>query len=157
MSKVSVYRVTWTSVGTDKVLEWISEWTREALKYANGELGPEDLLKGFEEGRVQVWVVFEDERMVGVATTQVVDFPRIAVLRVVTLQGKNLNLWMRALLEVLEAFCREQGLNRIEVVGRRGWVRKLAELGFREVYSIVIKEVGGDVQGSGNDPDYRTD
>jgi len=90
---------------------------------------------------------------VGVATTQVVDFPRIAILRVVTLQGKNLNVWMEALLRVLEQFCREQGLQRIEVVGRRGWVRKLAGLGFREVYSVVVKEVGGNVQKRRDDKD----
>jgi len=143
---VSVYQVTWSSVGTERVLQWLHDWTHQALKYANGEMEVEDLLKGFEEGRIQIWAVLEDGRLVGVATTQVVDFPRIAILRVVTLQGKNLNVWMEALLHALEQFCREQGLQRIEVVGRRGWVRKLAGLGFREVYSVVVKEVGGNVQ-----------
>jgi len=150
---ISVYQVTWSSVGAERALEWLDEWTRQALKYANGEMEVKDILRGFEEGRIQVWAVLENARIVGVATTQVVDFPRIAVLRVVTLQGKNLNAWMEALLRALEQFCREHGLQRIEVVGRRGWVRKLAGLNFREVYSIVVKEVGGYVQERRNDKD----
>jgi len=141
----SVYRVTtWVGeAGREHVVRWLAEWTNKALKYAHGETSPEDMVKAFQEGRMQVWAVFDDAKLVGVATTEVVDYPRLAVLRVVTLQGSNLSVWASHLLEALLTFCKEQGLERIEVVGRRGWVRKLAPLGFREIYSVVAREVEG--------------
>jgi len=114
-----------------------------ALAHAQGEYSVDDLMRMFGEGKLQLWVAIEKGMIEALASTQAVEYGRMSVLRVVTLSGSKMADWIGPLVDGFARYCREQGLARIEAVGRKGFVRALKNLGFKEVYTTVIREVLG--------------
>lgn len=119
----------------------LGERLQGALDRSHGEFTVKDLLLLFSKNELQVWAAVTSDKIVGLASTQVIEYPQVKALRVVTVSGANIEDWVGQLIETFEMFCREQGLSRIEAVGRRGFVRLLKPFGFKEAYTVVVKEV----------------
>lgn len=105
-----------------------------ALDRDEGRYAMADILDGIMEGNLQLWSSPEFA-----AVTEVLDYPRRRVVRV-HLAGGN----MDALIATdgdLTRLAQVVGATGIEITGRRGWVRKLAEHGYRESAVRLFKEV----------------
>ena len=108
-----------------------------ALDRAGGEYDLDDIWDMVARRDAQLW---HNEAFSGV--TQVVIYPRKKVV-LVHLAGGDLD----ALLEAagpggdLEKFAKIVGADGIEIQGRRGWVRAMADIGYREQYVRVYKEL----------------
>ena len=93
-------------------------------------------------GNVTLWAVVVDDRIVGAAATQVIDYSGgQSALRVVALSGDQFSLWEAKIIEAFERTARSFGAQTIEAVGRKGWARKLDRYGFEPRYVTFIKEV----------------
>jgi len=127
----------------------IYEYLKEALDWAAGELDALDLIALVEEDKAQLWLIFGEEsrKLRAVATTMVVQYPRLKVVRVVTLAGEGMDEWAGELAERLEKFARGQECQRLEAFGRKGLEKKLGKLGFRAQYVTLVKEVEGGEDG----------
>lgn len=123
--------------------ETLRVWIAAALDHAHGELCSDDILDGALKGLYQIWTIHKksDRELVGVVTTQVITYPRLVAVRIVTIAGVGLSWWARDLNDELESFCREHKAERMEAFGRKGLERKLSPLAFRPVYTAYIKEV----------------
>lgn len=108
-----------------------------ALDRAGGEYTLDDIWDIVASGEGQLW---HNDEFSGV--TQVIDYPQKKVV-LVHLAGGDLE----ALQEVarpggdIERFARIVGADAIEIQGRRGWVRALAESGYHEKAVRVFKEL----------------
>jgi len=60
-------------------------------------------------------------------------------LRIVLMGGKQINSWVDT--KIFEKFGKLEGCNRIEIVGRKGWVKKLISRGYKQTHYIVTKEL----------------
>jgi hypothetical protein len=114
-----------------------------ALEHCYGELTFNDLIDIVVEDRAQLWLVFETEHqgLVAACTTQVVKYPQLKALRVITLGGTNMHLWARDLDDALIQFAKDHGCTRMEAFGRKGLARRLEELAFTVMYTAYGKEI----------------
>lgn len=90
-----------------------------------------DLMKNFE----MLWVVVGDEgKVIGFCTSAVTKYDEIQMLQVRMLAGDFFSEWIDDMHDMLEKFARENGCDGLELIGRRGWVRKLERFGWRESF-----------------------
>lgn len=121
----------------------ISGFIERALAQTNGEIWPEDLLEMALKHEADFWLVkaYETGDILAVCVTQVVLYKRKKNLRVVALTGDGMEEWMDALDETLCYFGRAEGCSSIELVGRKGFVRRLKPLGYEEKYVLMTRSL----------------
>lgn len=129
----------------DLRLAWgeVSRFVDYALRYSQGEFESLDIFARAISGKMQVWPIYLASGLVAVATTEIVDYPHVSALRVVTLSGDQMEKWKSELDTALTAFAVEHHLDRIELMGRGGFEKTLAELGFERAYVCLTKGVNG--------------
>jgi len=106
------------------------------------EMSVTDIYERLSEARMQLWLVFnEDKEIISVLTTEIIDYPRKTVCRIVTLGGKDLDIWVEDWLETIEAWALENDCVAIETVCRKGFIKKLERFGYENAYTVLVKEL----------------
>lgn len=107
----------------------------KALSHAHGEVAYEDVINDCAMGNKQLWVVSDKlYRMKAAAITELSDYPRMRVARVLFLGGNGLPDWSDELREAIEKWARQWGAYRVDVLGRKGWERILDKHGYTPLY-----------------------
>lgn len=122
-------------------------FVKRALDHANGEITHRDVLEFCEDRAMQLWCVSEGNKIVGAVTTEIVNYRQKKVCRVITLSGKDFDVWSRDLDRLLLEWAGEQGCVGVEACVRRGFVKKLGALGYKEKYDLVYKAIGEEHHG----------
>lgn len=132
-------------VDLHRVWKRLEPFVEKALSFADGQMNSADVRDRVLRDEAQIWLVCEmkEEKLLGVATTEVVKYPRKSVLRVMTLHGKGLGKWGKHLDEALCEFAREHKLTEIEALGRPGLGKLLQQFGYRPAYIAMSKKVEG--------------
>ena len=106
------------------------------------EMSVTDIYERLSEARMQLWLVFnEDKEIISVLTTEIIDYPRKTVCRIVTLGGKDLDIWVEDWLETIEAWALENDCVAMETVCRKGFIKKLERFGYENAYTVLVKEL----------------
>ena len=106
------------------------------------EMSVEDIYKRLSEARMQLRLIFDDDReIISVLTTEIIEYPRKTVCRIVTLGGQELDLWVEELLNTLEEWALENGCVAMETVCRKGFIKKLERFGYENAYTVLVKEL----------------
>ena len=106
------------------------------------EMSVMDIYKRLSEARMQLWLIFDDDReIISVLTTEIIEYPRKTTCRIVTLGGQDLDLWVEKLLETLEEWALENGCVAMETVCRKGFIKKLEKFGYENAYTVLVKEL----------------
>lgn len=98
---------------------WAEYWTKDVLQ------------NGADCGRFQVWAVGRDEVVSVILFSQVIVYPASTVFQVFLSFGNKLDEMLPMIIATLEQFARRNGCNSVEIVGRKGWERKLKSAGYR--------------------------
>jgi hypothetical protein len=112
-----------------------------ALNRSQGELDSGDVRDAALRDQMQIWVVRDDLKLVGVASTEVVSYPKYDALRVVTLSGEGMDSWVADLFATLQSFALSIHALKLEAYGRKGFVKKLETFGFVPVYTSIVKDL----------------
>ena len=103
----------------------------DALDYAGGSHTIDDVWQFIQEGKAQFFPL--DKSAI---VTEIVDYPQKAMCRI-WLAGGDLDELVEA--EVaLSAWAKTQGCDGMEIIGRRGWSRKLES--YRESAVVLMKD-----------------
>ena len=106
------------------------------------EMSVMDIYARLSEARMQLWLVFDDNKeIISVLTTEIIEYPRKTMCRIVTLGGQDLDLWAEQLLETLEEWALENGCVAMETVCRKGFIKKLERFGYENAYTVLVKEL----------------
>lgn len=116
-------------------------YVKRALDRTSGEFLPADLKMLCKDKVIQLWLVSENERVIGAVTTEIVVYPNRKHCRVITLAGSKAPEWTGDLDIILCGWAKEQGCAAIEAFVRKGYVPVLANYGYTHKYSAVFKEV----------------
>lgn len=119
----------------------LHEFIDSALKHSLGEVTTVQLLEMILAKKAQLWGIREGEEFVGACVTEVIQYPNARSLRITTLGGKKMASWTEQLGGVMDEYASTVTADRIEAVGRRGFTRRLAPLGFKPAYTIMVKEM----------------
>ena len=109
-----------------------------AMHYSNGERSFSDLIHEIARGEKQIWVHSTDDEFNATVVTQVSQFPSKKTCEILYLGGDKAVEFVTDI-SAIEDWAREQGCDDIQAIGRRGWVKALAPLGYSERYTITGK------------------
>ena len=110
----------------------------KALRYAEGELIPEDIKKHLDSANLRLWVALKDKDVIAAMVTEIIQYPRKKIVRVITLAGKDMDLWYD-FLPMVEGYAIRNGCSSLEAGTRRGMTRKLRD--WRHSYDIITKDL----------------
>ena len=118
----------------DEELERCKPWIEAALEYSGGTHLFEDVVDSVKLGTMQLWPAPK-----GCAVTEIITFPRKRVLHIF-LAGGELNQF-RDMFDSAAKWGKMQGCSSMTFAGRRGWIRAMADLGWREQFTTVGVEI----------------
>ena len=112
-----------------------------ASKKGQEEMSAKDIYNFCKDAKMQLWIVFDsDAEIKAVVTTEIVNYPRKKVCRVVTLGGEEIDNWLHSI-SVIEAWAEEKGCHAIETFCRKGFIKKLEKYGYEQTYTVLGKEL----------------
>ena len=114
----------------------------KALEYSDGEFQIDDVLKFLLDRTMQLWVLYDisTHDVVMAGCTEIIDYPRSKICRVVLMGGLSMDLW-QAQTPVFEDWAREQGCVQMETLARKGMAKKLIKLDYKPVYQVSRKRL----------------
>lgn len=98
---------------------WADYWTKDVL------------LNGADCGRFQIWAAGKDMSASVILLSQIIVYPASTVFQVFLAFGNRLEEMLPMIVATLEQFARRNGCSSVEIVGRKGWERKLRADGYR--------------------------
>ena len=110
----------------------------KALSHAEGELIPSDIRKHLDTGDLRLWVALEDKDIIASMVTEIIQYPRKKIVRVITVAGKDMSMWYD-FLPMLEGYAVRNGCSSLEAWTRKGMTRKLKD--WKHSYDIITKDL----------------
>lgn len=108
---------------------------KKALAHADGEDSFERIVNDLSEGLLQGWQV-DGFFMV----TRVMVYDNCKKVRICYAAGSlDDETTVKKSLALVEDFAKSLGCQGVEIVGRKGWVRRLAAYGYHELYTVTGK------------------
>ena len=120
------------------VWDEVAPLIEKALLHAEGELIPEDIKKHLDEGDLRLWVALEGQEILASMVTEIIEYPRKRIVRVITLAGKNMDMWYD-FLPMIEGYAVKNGCSSLEAWTRKGMTRKLKD--WKHSYDIITKDL----------------
>ena len=131
-----------TSDKIDDVWDRCSKFIEMGINHSQCELSTIDYYDRLVNQEMQLWVVYDEEKQIKCAlTTEVIEYPRKKVCRIVSLGGRNLDEWVERWLDILERWAEENDCDSIETYCRKGFIKKLEKFGYTNTYTVLGKEL----------------
>ncbi len=112
-----------------------------ALEYCNNEMNIDHAKELIEEGELLPLVVYDDNKIVGTITIEIVDKPLKRIVNIVTTAGIDFDQWFIEGLKTIELLAKEHGADEVYLHGRKGWERKLKEYNYKHIYTVLGKVI----------------
>lgn len=112
-------------------------------KYWEHLYDAEDIRRDLVLGRQQLWIMVEktEKKVLCVILTQLDNFPKCRVLRILYLGGEDLYPGMMKEMVRLERWALEHGATMIDFLGRTEWQRLVSKLNYEPVGFVMRKEL----------------
>ena len=126
-----------------RVLPCIDKYLDKVIPYTGGRYEKQDIVEGILKKELDLWVPIntKEDSIDGVVVTQFTVYPRKKVFTILLCCGDNLNQWYGPIFDMLYQFASLNECNLAEVIGRKGWVRRLKDDGFKQSVWIVEREI----------------
>lgn len=127
----------------DNILPRIDKYLDKAIPYTGGRYAKEDIVESIRNRVMDLWIpINKDTKNIdGVVITQFTVYPRKKVFTILLCSGDNLGEWYSPLFNLLYEVAALNDCDLAEVVGRKGWIRRLKDEGFKQTVWIVEREV----------------
>lgn len=132
----------------EEVWDTVRDSVCRAMKHSDCSMEGDDFRDELIEGNCQLWLLVENAKeIVGHGITQIIQYPRKRVLRILTFEGKGgeqgmvaMKLWNQ-FYDDIEDFGMKRGCDHVEAQTRAGMARTLKKYGWNDQYHIVTKEI----------------
>jgi hypothetical protein len=105
-----------------KAWPYVEHWIKAALARGSDNT-PEEIQEHLAKGTMQLWLAWDD-KPVGVCITELTRSVRGKCCNIVIVAGERFDAW-RHLEEDVAIWACDQGCVRLQLIGRRGWTRRL--------------------------------
>ena len=129
-----------TGLYSSNIKEWWPDakpFIERALERSMGEYEAEDIRAALEINDMQMWVAVDDEKVIAVMVTQIVNYPRKRFCDLVLGAGTRLDEWKPGL-RMIQDWAKFNKCDALRIFGRKGWVRSL---GMAENFTVMSMEV----------------
>ncbi len=111
----------------EKIADLVIPHLRRVEVQTNGRYLAEDMLAMCVEGRSFMFVAFTSREdgveILGVVVCAINIYPRLKALFIQFIGGDRAKLWRQNMYNLLERFAIDHGCDRVEGVGRIGWLK----------------------------------
>jgi len=145
---------------TYNMLGYIDKYVRPAHDTGVGERSWETMVGHILTGNILLWLAFTDGKVVGAATTEIIDYPSYRCVHLITVgtdNGAGFQDWHH----YLEDYAKRIGAQRINVWGRKGWSRALNIVAgvnnekYEEVYRVFSMEIQQNANDTTPEPSHE--
>lgn len=112
-----------------------------AIRFCGGKYHLNDVLDDIRAGTAQVWMVKDGVTITGISVTHVVDYARKTMLLVLCLAGKDFSLWDNIVKDHFIPYAKRHNCAGIEFLGRNGWIKRAAKLGFTPIHTVFQLDI----------------
>jgi hypothetical protein len=105
-----------------------------ATERTRGRYEPEDVLYEILDQKLLLWVALKNRRVVGVATSRFLEYPRKRVLLVPFLGGDDFKSWGPDMLTLLKKWASGNDCDTLEASGRPGWSKVFGNEGYKRLW-----------------------
>lgn len=120
--------------------EFLSRKIYAALDTGQGESSPVDICRKALNNQAQIWVIQDEEGIKNVTVTEILQYSQHKTLHIITTTGDGWKEYKEEHKE-LEKYAKDIGAVAIEMWGRKGWLRKLEPMGYKEAYTVMRMEI----------------
>ena len=113
---------------------------QRVLEHNHEEMSLEDIKLYLDTGQMQLFVANTEKEIVGLVTTEVVDYPRHSSLNIAHCAGDCFENWVE-FEPLLQSHAKRNKCKTMELDGRRGWEKKLSPLDYQFKSIKLHKEV----------------
>ena len=125
----------------DEIWEACEPYIELGAKKGQSEMTSKDIYNFCKEAKMQLWIVFDSKSNIkAVVTTEIINYPKKKVCRVITLGGQEIDNWLHSI-SVIEAWAEENGCHAMETFCRKGFIKKLEHYGYEQTYTVLGKEL----------------
>lgn len=121
------------SVGDELNKAWrqakVKDLVSQATARGRGKRATVDIWNDLCNARMQLWILATGREIDAIAITEVSEYPRRKICRVIACVGEGRERWQHHLAGI-EDWAREIGCSGIELIARKGWVRIMSDYEF---------------------------
>ena len=103
----------------------------------------DSLYQDLSASKLQLWMMNCDTEFILAMLTEIGIYPTTKIMRILWIGGSEVNGAIDQFLDFAELWAHRQGVSRLQVIGRKGWVRKLKGRGYKQTQWIVSKDITG--------------
>ena len=93
------------------------------------------LYSKIKAGTSTLWIMMVDNKIIASATTEVTQYRN---LNVSFLGGSDMDIWLTEFINQLKIYANYNNCSKIELFGRKGWLRELKPFGFKQEPYIAM-------------------
>jgi hypothetical protein len=133
-------------VGEDILLRYkdIKTELDRALEHSSGEWTAAQIVEGTirEPNMFHIWEVLKDNLPVAIGATRVIQYNNFTSLHIMTLGGEDIKENIPEIILIFEDIIKKyEGIDILEYTGRRGFVKQLTKVGWKERYTTMRKSL----------------
>lgn len=127
----------------DMIWPQVENMVELAVAESNDECSADEIKFKLEQSIMLMATITIDNKIVAALTfdTRVFDSGK-KVLLIITAGGTLLSEWMDAVDKVTTELAKRQGCSELYIIGRKGWLRTLKDIGYTHVHTVLSKKVG---------------
>lgn len=117
-------------------------YIKRAVDQSQGEYGVGDYLDYLGNGVFDLWVIVKDNEVIGAGVTAIVHHPQYNVC-VIRLLSTDVGTGLETITtKTIERWAKVNGCKRLEMYGRKGWLKVLNKYGWKQSpYTVMEKEI----------------
>jgi len=121
----------------------ISPLLAQALSYADGKYGMEDIKASVHSSDMQLWIALDRNGLCGVCVTEIVRFPRKKRLTILFFAGRRVKALLKA--QPIFNWAEQMGCSQVELFGRPGWERFFTgtDYPFEKIHTVLRMKLKG--------------
>ena len=132
--------------GEDILLRYkdIKKELDKALEYSSGEWTAAQIVQGAisDPTMFQIWEVQKGNHWVAIASSRVIVYNNFTSLHIMTLGGSGIQNDIPEVASVFEdIISKHEGIDLLEYTGRKGFVKQLSTVGWKERYTTMRKSL----------------
>ena len=126
---------------------YVKEFVQKPLDRSMGERDINDVYLSLIHGQMQLWVAVEnDEGILGVCITQLIDYPkyRSISLPLIGTKPHTLHRWFDYGMgddSPIIQWGKQQGAKTVEGYARDGWLKFTEKYNFKKYYTMIVREI----------------
>ena len=132
--------------GEDILLRYkdIKQELDRALEHSDGEWTSAQIVQNAiaTPSMFQIWEIQKGNHWIGIASTRVIEYMNFTALHITTLGGNGLKNDLQELILMFEDTIKKYpGIDLLEYTGRKGFVKQLTNVGWKEQYTTMRKSL----------------